>query len=113
MMTDGIAYSSAHQHNVQHLLKRDIILQITTKSQDHCPLKHICYPLASLTIAAAFVVREHEARLAGALEAAGGVGAGAILADVGLHLTLIDIWEGSINEWIGGEDKRRICECVY
>lgn len=43
-------------------------------------------------VAAAFVVREYEARLAGALEAAGGVGAGAKLADVGLHLTLVDIY---------------------
>lgn len=46
---------------------------------------------ARLTVAAALVVREHEARLARALEAAGRVGAGAELADVGLHLTLVDI----------------------
>lgn len=47
------------------------------------------------------VVRKDEARQAGALEAAGGVGAGAKLADVGFHLTLIDIWEGTVKE--GGE----------
>ena len=52
--------------------------------------QHI-YSRCSLTVAAPLVLREDEARLAGALEAAGGVGAGAKLADVGLHLTLVDI----------------------
>lgn len=46
----------------------------------------------SRIVAAAFVVREYEARLAVTLEAAGGIGAGAKLADVGLHLTLVDIY---------------------
>lgn len=64
-----------------------------------------CYLTASLTVAAPFVVWEYEARLACALEAAGGVGAGAKLAYVGLHLTLIDIWEGKI----GGVF---VCVCV-
>lgn len=50
------------------------------------------------TVAAAFVVREHESRLTRALEAAGGVGAGAKLADVGLHLALVDVWEGRMCE---------------
>lgn len=44
-----------------------------------------------LTIASPFVVREYEARLAGALEAAWGVGASAELADVGLYFTFINI----------------------
>lgn len=43
-------------------------------------------------VAAPFVVRQYKARLAGALEAARGVGAGAKLTDVGLHLTLINIY---------------------
>lgn len=43
-------------------------------------------------IAAPFVVGEYEAWLTGTLEAARGVGAGAKLADVRFHLTLIDIY---------------------
>lgn len=50
--------------------------------------------MAFPTVAAAFVVGEHEARLARALETARRVGAGAKLANVGLHLALVDIWEG-------------------
>lgn len=46
------------------------------------------------TVATSFVVGEHEARLAGALETAGCIGAGAELADVGFHRALVDIWEG-------------------
>lgn len=49
-------------------------------------------PVTFPTVAAPLVFREDEARLARALEAAGGVGAGAKLAYVRLHLTLIDIW---------------------
>lgn len=55
------------------------------------------YSTASLTVAASFVVREHEARLARALEAARGVGAGPKLAEAEIH-TLIDILEVSIKE---------------
>lgn len=55
------------------------------------------YLTASLTVAASFVVREHEARLARALEAARGVGAGPELAEAEIH-TLIDILEVSIKE---------------
>lgn len=58
---------------------------------------------ASLTVAAPFVVRQHEARLARALEAARGVGAGPELAEAEIH-TLIDILEVSI--------KERVCMTV-
>ena len=44
-----------------------------------------------LTEAAPAVVRQHEAWQADALEASGGVGARPELADVGVHLTLIDV----------------------
>lgn len=70
------------------------------------PLAAVHEPTASLTVAASFVVREDKARLAGALEAAGGVGAGAKLADVGLHLTLVDIWEGMEVQFTG------VCVCL-
>jgi len=60
-------------------------------SHEHLPSES--QPTASLTVAAPSVVREYEARLAGALEATGGVGAGAKLTDVRFHLTLVDIWK--------------------
>lgn len=75
----------------------------------------------SLTKAAASVVGENKTGLAGTLEAAGGVGARAKLADVRLHITLVDVWEGSGTEGRGGrrEGERvgvheQVCvhECV-
>lgn len=47
----------------------------------------------SLTKAAASIVRQNEAMLTDTLEASWGVGACAKLADIWLHLTLVDIWE--------------------
>ena len=54
-----------------------------------CVYRLLC--TGGLTEAAAPVVREHKAHLADTLEASGGVGARAKLADVGLHLALVDV----------------------
>ena len=51
------------------------------------------WSVLSLTKAAASIVRQNAAILADTLEASWGVGARAKLADIGLHLTLVDIWE--------------------
>lgn len=64
-----------------------------------------------LTVTVPLVVREYKAWWARALEAAGGVGAGAKQAVIGLDGTLIDIWKGRAKETRNEEEQlnMRIC----
>ena len=62
---------------------------VTWPFNDYC---NVQFSL-SLTKTAAPIVRQDKAILADTLEASWGVGARAKLANIGLHLTLVDIWK--------------------